>query len=126
LDAYPTAGAPLPATDVAALDRLKRFGGGSLLDKMIDLFLVAAPERIAAASHAARAGDAEGAERALHSLKSSSAQLGAVQMQRLSEQGEHRARTGSLDGVAQLTSALEEELARVREWLLSNRDEGAA
>jgi HPt (histidine-containing phosphotransfer) domain-containing protein len=126
LEAYPAAGAPPPATDVAALDRLKRFGGASLLGRMIDLYLVAAPERIEAASRAQAAGDADGVQRALHSLKSSSAQLGAVRMQRLSEQGEHSARTGSLDGVAQLTSALDEELARVREWLLSNREEGAA
>jgi HPt (histidine-containing phosphotransfer) domain-containing protein len=126
LEAYPAAGTPLPATDAAALDRLKRFGGASLLGRMIDLYLVAAPERIEAAARGAAAGDADGVERALHSLKSSSAQLGAVRMQRLSEQGEHRARTGSLDGVAQLTSALDEELARVREWLLSNREEGAA
>jgi two-component system sensor histidine kinase/response regulator len=125
LDAHIAAGS-LPATDVTALDRLRRFGGGSLLDKMIELFLVAAPERIAAASRAQAAGDAEGVERALHSLKSSSAQLGAVRMQRLSEQGEHQARAGSLDEVAQLTSALEEELARVREWLLGARDQGAA
>jgi HPt (histidine-containing phosphotransfer) domain-containing protein len=109
-----------------ALDRLRRFGGGSLLRKMIQLYLVAAPERIEAASRAGAEGDIEGVERALHSLKSSSAQLGAMRMQRLSEQGEQRARTGSLDGVRELTSALEEELARVREWLLGARDEGAA
>jgi HPt (histidine-containing phosphotransfer) domain-containing protein len=126
LDAHPTAGAPLPATDATALDRLRHFGGGSLLGKMIELFLVAAPKRIEAASRAEAAGDAEGVERALHSLKSSSAQLGAMRMQRMSEEGEHRARSGSLDGVGELMSALEEELARVREWLLSARDGGAA
>jgi two-component system sensor histidine kinase/response regulator len=125
LDAYPTAGSPLPPTDPAALDRLRRFGGDTLLGKMIDLFLAAAPERIEAAVRAQAAGDVEGVERALHSLKSSSAQLGAVRMQRLSEQGEHRAREGSLDGVAQLTSELEAELARVRDWLTTARDEGA-
>jgi HPt (histidine-containing phosphotransfer) domain-containing protein len=125
LDARQTPGSH-PATDVTALDRLKRFGGGSLLDKMIELFLVAAPERIEAASRAHAAGDAEGAERALHSLKSSSAQLGAVRMQRLSERGERLARAGAPDGMTQLTSALEEELARVRAWLLGARDQGAA
>jgi two-component system, sensor histidine kinase and response regulator len=126
LDAHPTAGAPLPATDPAALDRLRRFGGRTLLGKMIDLFLIAAPERIDAAARAEAAGDAEGVEQALHSLKSSSAQLGAVRMHRLSEQGEHRARAGSLEGVAQLMWALDEELARVREWLTSARDEEGA
>lgn len=126
MDAYPTAGAHLPATDVTALDRLRRFGGGTLLGKMVDLFLIAAPERIAAAAEGVAAGDAEGVERALHSLKSSSAQLGALRMQRLSEQGEHLARAGTLDGVTQLTSALEEELARVRTWLTDARDEKGA
>ena len=126
MDVQPTAGAPLPATDATALIRLRRFGGDALLGKMIDLFLIAAPERIEAAARADAAGDAAGVEQALHSLKSSSAQLGAVHMQRLSEEGEHRARGGSLDGIAQLTSELEAELTRVRDWLTTVRKEGTA
>ena len=47
-----------------------------------------------------------------------------MRMQRLSEQGEQRARGGTLDGLAQLTDELELELTRVREWLTSVRDEG--
>jgi HPt (histidine-containing phosphotransfer) domain-containing protein len=125
MDANQTPGAELPATDPAALDRLKRFGGGKLLGEMIALFLAAAPERIAAARTAFTGGDMAGAELALHSLKSSSAQLGAMRMQRLSEQGEHRARDGALDGLPKLTDELEQELTRVREWLTSVRDEGA-
>jgi len=111
--------------DAAALERLRRFGGAALLGKMIDLFLVAAPERIGRARQAAAAGDGEGAERALHSLKSSSAQLGAMHMQRLSEEGERRAHDGSLDGLVGLMSELEAELARVRDWLATARTEGA-
>lgn len=116
----------MPPTDPAALDRLRRFGGHTLLGKMIDLFLAAAPERIEAAVRATAAGDVEGVERALHSLKSSSAQLGAVHMQHLSEQGERRAREGSLDGIARLTAELQAELARVRDWLTTARDQGAS
>lgn len=126
VDVQPTAGAPLPATDATALVRLQRFGGDALLGKMIDLFLVAAPERIERAARAEAAGDAGGVEQALHSLKSSSAQLGAMHMQRLSEEGEHRAREGSLEGIGQLMSELDAELARVREWLATARDAGAA
>jgi two-component system sensor histidine kinase/response regulator len=124
MDAYPTQEAELPATDPAALDRLKRFGGGKLLNEMIALFLAAAPERIAAARAASEGGDVSGAEMALHSLKSSSAQLGAMRMQRLSEQGEHRARGGSLDGITEITRELEQELERVRDWLITVRDGG--
>ena len=126
MDAHPAAGAELPTTDQSALDRLKRFGGAKLLGEMIALFLAAAPERIETARASAAGGDTEGAERALHSLKSSAAQLGAMRMQRLSEQGEHRARAGSLLGVTQLTQELDQELARVREWLIKARDEGVA
>ena len=126
MDAYPAAGEPPPATDATALDRLRRFGGAALLGRMVDLFLVAAPERIAAAAAGTAAGDAERVERALHSLKSSSGQLGALRMQRLSEQGEDIARAGSLEGLTELVSALDEELAGVRVWLIGARDEKGA
>jgi two-component system sensor histidine kinase/response regulator len=116
----------LAAFDPAALDRLRRFGGGKLLREMIALFLDAAPERIAAARAGVEIGDAAAAEMALHSLKSSSAQLGAMRMQRLSEQGESLATAGTLDIVGFLVQDLEEEWVRVKEWLTSFRDGGTA
>jgi two-component system, sensor histidine kinase and response regulator len=125
MDVYPNVGAELPATDVGALERLERFGGGNLLRQMIALFLSAAPERIAAMRGAGARGDVAAAELALHSLKSSAAQLGALRMQRLSEQGERSARDGSLDGLPELTRLLDEELERVQQWLVRARD-GAA
>lgn len=123
---HPTADAELPATDSSALDRLKRFGGNKLLGEMIALFLVAAPERIESARAAMVRGDASAVELALHSLKSSCAQLGALRMQRLSAEGEHRARGGSLDGMQELIQELEQEHARVREWLTTAREEESA
>ena len=125
MDAYRIAAHEPPATDASALERLERFGGGTLLRQMIALFLTAAPERIEATRGAAARGDVAAAELALHSLKASSAQLGAMRMQRLSEQGEHLARSGALDGVADLTRQLNDELVRVRDWLARARDEAA-
>ncbi len=93
---------------------------------MIRLFLVAAPERVQAARVSGARNDAKGVELALHSLKSSSAQLGALRMQRLSEEGEHRARDGSIAELGALIDELEGELVRVREWLVAVRDGGAA
>lgn len=119
-----TASAELPPTDSAALDRLKRFGGIKLLREMIAIFLTAAPERLAAVRSGLGTGDVEAVERALHSLKSSSAQLGAMRMQRISEQGEHRARAGATDGLAQLADELDQELTRVRAWLTTASTEG--
>ena len=118
--------ADAPATDQDALDRLRRFGGDKLLREMITLFLAAMPERIRTAHDAARRGEGEVAERALHSLKSSAAQLGAMRMQRLSERGEHAARSGSFDEVLPIVEELSREQARVHAWLSAARDGDAA
>lgn len=117
--------AELPTTDPSALDRLKRFGGGKLLGEMIALFLETAPERIAAARAGVDAADAEAVEMALHSLKSSSAQLGAMRMQRLSEQGEQLARARTLDIVSFIVQDIEEEFPRIQSWLDCARKEQA-
>jgi len=113
------------ATDPDALARLRRFGGDKLLREMIDLYLIAAPERLAAARSGAESGDLPSTELALHSLKSSSAQLGAARVGKLSERGELIARGGTLDGIAGLVTEMEAELARATEWLMTVRDEGA-
>jgi HPt (histidine-containing phosphotransfer) domain-containing protein len=114
-----------PALDSAALDRLKRFGGGKLLREMIALFLAAAPERLAAARAGADADNASEMEMALHSLKSSAAQLGAMRMQRLSEEGELLARKGTTGTIGSLVTDLEEEFVRVRAWLNKTSEESA-
>jgi len=120
-NAEPGDNAEQSATDNAALDRLRRFGGGKLLNEMIGLFVSTAPDRIQAARTGVETGNVAAAEMALHSLKSSSAQLGAMQMQRLSERGELLARAGTLDGVDRIVADLEEEFARVQTWLDRSR-----
>ena len=112
---------PMASTDQASLDRLKRFGGGKLLGEMVALYLAAAPERLALASDGLAANNVKQVEDALHSLKSSSAQLGAMRMRALCERGEITARAGSLEHVDQLMKALYEEFPRVQTWLESAR-----
>jgi HPt (histidine-containing phosphotransfer) domain-containing protein len=126
MDNRPAADADLPSTDSSALDRLKRFGGVKLLGEMIGLFLQAAPERVQLARAALRRGDASEVERALHSLKSSAGQLGAMHLQRLSERGERLAKSVKLDELPILLEGLDTELVRVREWLTNARPEGVA
>ena len=104
-------------TDPASLERLKRFGGAKLLGEMISLFLSTAPERLSAARTGLGAGDAKAVEMALHSLKSSSAQLGALRMQRICERGEALAKAGSLAELPALQQELDEEFPRVQAWL---------
>jgi len=106
-----------PGTDPEALERLRRFGGAKLLGDMIALFLEAVPQRLAAARRGLTGGDAHAVEHELHALKSSSAQLGALRMHRLSLEGEMLARAGTLDGASEMLDALEAEEPRVRAWL---------
>lgn len=103
--------------DPDALARLRRFGGAKLLSEMIALYLESAPTRLAAAEAGLSAGDASATANALHSLKSSSAQLGAARLSALCEEGEVIAAGGALAGVAAVLKASREELGRVEHWL---------
>jgi two-component system, sensor histidine kinase and response regulator len=114
--------AELPAVDPEALTRLERFGGTKLLREMIALFLEVAPGRLAAAEMAVAQSDTIAVENALHSLKSSSAQLGAMKLSRLSEQAEARARTAMVMEITELLRESRAELVRVEVWLLNERD----
>lgn len=107
----------LPSTDPEALTRLERFGGRKLLHEMIALYLRSAANRLSAAEAGMAAGDAVAAENALHSLKSSSAQLGALRLSRLCEEGETIARAEAPASLASLLAASREELRRVEAWL---------
>jgi HPt (histidine-containing phosphotransfer) domain-containing protein len=116
----------LPETDREALTRLERFGGIKLLHEMIALFLESAPGRLSTAQRGLDNGDPSLVEAALHSLKSSSAQLGAPQLSRLCEQGESAAHHGRLDGLESLLHQCRGELGRVERWLASVRAERCA
>ena len=116
----------LPSTDPEALARLERFGGRKLLGEMIALFLENAPDRLAAAARGVAGGDIVATENALHSLKSSSAQLGAARLSRLSEQGETIARGGTVTGISELLEESRSELDRVEAWLNGIRAEKPA
>ena len=107
----------LPRTDPEALSRLERFGGPRLLSEMIALYLKSAPERLSAAAAGVAAGDTAAVENALHALKSSSAQLGAVGLSRLCEEGEAIARTGRLESIAELVEMGREEFRLAEAWL---------
>ncbi|HEX8363025.1 MAG TPA: Hpt domain-containing protein [Longimicrobium sp.] len=108
-----------PAGDPAALERLHRWGGDALQRQMVEMFLARVPGQLAAARDAAARGDAEGVRQVAHSLKSSAGQLGAVSVQRLCTEAEHRAAAGEGATLTPLVSALYTELERYREWVLA-------
>ena len=103
--------------DLEAISRLRKWGGEKLVHEMAILFKREAPKRIRAAHQAARNGHCLASERAAHSLKSSSAQLGAVRMHATCEQMEHLAAGGHLDQIPALLHRLEHEFESFTAWL---------
>jgi HPt (histidine-containing phosphotransfer) domain-containing protein len=103
--------------DPAALERLHRWGGDALRTQIVEMFLARAPDQIATALAAAQRGDAEEVRKVAHTLKSSAGQLGAVTVQRLCQDAEHRAEAGESSSLVPLLHALANELERFRAWL---------
>lgn len=126
MDPDPVTHADFPETDPEALERLRRFGGDKLLGDMIILFLDAVPRRLAAARSGHACGDLHVVEHELHALKSSSAQLGALRMHRLSRDGESLAKAGVTEGLVRVLDELDAEEPRVRTWLGAARTRGGA
>lgn len=99
-----------PLIDEAALDRLRGFGGDKLLHGMIELFVRNAPARAADAREALDCGDAAALRSALHALKSSAGQLGAVSVHEACIAGEELASRGELNACAPHVQRIETDL----------------
>jgi PAS domain S-box-containing protein len=109
--------------DLAVLDGLRDPGGqgGDFLNALIDKFLQEVPSRVTALREALAKKDPGSLSRAAHSLKGSSAVLGAVTMAGVCQELETQGRTGSLDGAGEGLSRLEREFDRVRGALETER-----
>ena len=110
-----------PTLDPAALQRIRRIGGTKLLGEMLDLMLVEAPRRVRAAVAGAQAGSARDVAQAVHSLKSSAGNLGALALQHLAEQIEALATTDQLPACEALLTQLQEKLEAVQTRLQEER-----
>jgi len=107
--------------DQQALARLRRFGGDKLLGDMIELFAQHGPERVSAARAGFETADSAVVKAALHALKSSAGQLGALTVQELCAAGEMRATNGDLSDMSAILVRLDEELRRALTALASHR-----
>jgi HPt (histidine-containing phosphotransfer) domain-containing protein len=70
--------------DNRALDRLRRQGGPVLVREIVKVFLEDAPQRLRDGRAGAKSGNLDAAGRAAHSLKSTAAALGAVDLKAIS------------------------------------------
>jgi CheY-like chemotaxis protein len=114
---HATEAAPLGTIDDEVLDELRAVLGGEL-DRLIRVFLDDAPRQIAALEEAAVAPDFEALREHAHSLKSASANLGAMQLSAAAKRVELGARTGTLDRPAVEVAKIAWEFKRARDVLL--------
>lgn len=99
---------PIPVLDrgvVAALRALDEGGGPGLFEELVDIFIADAAVHVRALQSALESGDAHLLERSAHTLKSSSASLGAMQLSELCRVLEQAGRAGKLDGAPDLVRA---------------------
>jgi signal transduction histidine kinase/CheY-like chemotaxis protein/HPt (histidine-containing phosphotransfer) domain-containing protein len=129
--------APDPATDSAAvtasiLDRraleaireLSPGRGATILARVIDSYLVTAPDQLEALQRALVEKDAKALQTQAHSLKSSSANVGARELAELAREVEALGRTGQTTEAAGLVERLGAEFLRVRDALVAERERG--
>jgi CheY-like chemotaxis protein/HPt (histidine-containing phosphotransfer) domain-containing protein len=97
--------------------KLQRPGAPDILEKVINLFFTDAPRQILSMREALAAGDTRTLKRSAHTLKSNSANLGAVKLALACKEMEACAGAAQLERAEQSIDAIEVEFARVRDAL---------
>ena len=103
--------------DRAALNNIRSLqaeGAEDILTRIIDLFLNEAPGQLEQLQKALHKRDATAVRSAAHSLKSSSANLGATVLSSLLKELEEKGRKNSLMGTRELFSRIETEFTKAK------------
>ncbi|VXA91902.1 Hybrid sensor histidine kinase/response regulator [Luteimonas sp. 9C] len=114
-----------PVIDHEVLDDLRTVLGDEV-DRLIDVFLDDTPRLLAALENAVDGPDYDGLREAAHSLKSSSANLGAMSLSAAARRIEAGARERSLERPAVAVALVSNEFARARRMLREGRVSGLA
>jgi len=102
------AAATIDPTALRRLQSLNRAGTGDLLAKLITLYVVGTPARLAALRQAIAQEDPRAMRQNAHSLRGSASILGAQEVESLCEQLERMGRANTLAGAAALMDALDD------------------
>jgi HPt (histidine-containing phosphotransfer) domain-containing protein len=113
------------AVDNAVLGQLRESVGDDpeFLAELVDDLLQDAPAQLKSLREAATSGDAIGARRAAHTLKSNSRTFGATALASLCQEAETAAGAGDLDAVLSGLDEIDGEWRRVGAELLVWRDD---
>mgnify|MGYP003596032729 FL=1 len=102
-------GSFLDQSVLASLRELQDEGDPDIVAEVGGLFLKHSPDKVKAILEALETGDAKGLYLAAHSLKSSSAYIGAMRLSALAKDLEMMGRSGTLEGARNLAKRLQEE-----------------
>ncbi|MDG4553348.1 MAG: response regulator [Candidatus Competibacter sp.] len=108
---------PPAVLDMAVLKSIRemqRNGSPGLMERLIDLYQRGASTLLEQLRGAADTGEREELRTVAHTLKSSSANVGAMRMQRLCKELEMMARAGPVPDAMVYVMAIEQEFAKVR------------
>jgi HPt (histidine-containing phosphotransfer) domain-containing protein len=98
---------------LASLRELQEDGEPDIVAEVGDLFIKYSPEKISAIEQSVENGDAKGLQMAAHSLKSSSAYVGALRLSTLSKELEMMGRSQALQEARVKADLLKSEYQRV-------------
>ena len=103
--------------DPQAIENLRSLNpddNDEFLREIADIFMEDTPLRIAELEQSLAAGDLPKFTRAAHSIKGSSANLGAMALRAVAERLEHHARTNGMKAAAPFVAEIVAEFARAR------------
>ena len=107
----------LPVIDSESIENLRSLNpgdGDEFLKEIIAIYLEDTPQRIAELEESLVGGDAPRFTRAAHSVKGSSANLGALAVRQVAEQLEHQSNKHGLENVTGLVAALKLQFDRAQ------------
>lgn len=96
---------------LSSLKELQDPGDPDIVAEVGGLFIEHSPEKVEAIIRSVEKGDAKGLQLAAHSLKSSSAYIGAMRLSALAKELEMMGRSSSLTGAEEKAQALRDEFA---------------
>ncbi len=109
----PCAEEPLDHKALDAILSLQQSGKPNILQRVLHLYVDSAPDRMKSLRDAVESAEAAATRDAAHTLKSSSANVGATRLSTLCKDLEARARAGLMDDATERLAAIEAEFALV-------------
>jgi two-component system sensor histidine kinase/response regulator len=119
-------GSRLPLIDAGVLRNIAALARPALLNSMIELYLQHSPPLITAIERAVASGQVEALQEALHTFKSSTANLGGLRLATLTKECEVLVREGGIAKAAPSVQRIRREYQDFCSALMQERSESAA